>query len=222
MDILGKRSYDGSSSYSNPSPYGGDGRERGGGGGGGGGGGYGDAKRPRPEEILGEGYQAVTRVLMDRYVFAKVIGKGGATISSIRQSCGVQVKGLDIDPDNRLIVISGSLRQVLEAFEKVTDLLNTAYCQQQQQTEPFMVHLLIEHSRAGKVIGPKGATMQDMKVRSGSTQVRVQKDPKEFCGMLMRVVTMEGSPLAVKKAHFCFQELFLPDAAHMLAMSYAG
>jgi len=76
--------------------------------------------------------------------------------------------------------------------------------------------------QAGKVVGPKGATMQDMKVRSGAVQVRVDKNPRDFCGIMMRVVTIEGTPLAVKKAHFCFQELFLPDAAHQLVLAESG
>jgi hypothetical protein len=64
--------------------------------------------------------------------------------------------------------------------------------------------------------------MQDMKVRSGAVQVRVDKNPRDFCGIMMRVVTIEGTPLAVKKAHFCFQELFLPDAAHQLVLAESG
>ena len=202
MDVLGKRPFD-------PS-FGADA--------------YHDPKRAKPEEILGEGSQACTRVLMNRTLFSKIIGKGGQMISQIRSTCGANVKGLDIDSENRLVVISGSLRQTLEAFEKVTDLLNTAYTQQQSNppTEPFMVHILVEHNKAGKVIGPKGSTMQDMKLRSGAQQVRVQKDPRDFSGVLMRVVTIEGTALAVKKAHFCFQELFLPEPAHLLAMSESG
>ena len=202
MDVLGKRPFD-------PS-FGADA--------------YHDPKRAKPEEILGEGSQACTRVLMNRTLFSKIIGKGGQMISQIRSTCGANVKGLDIDSENRLVVISGSLRQTLEAFEKVTDLLNTAYTQQQSNppTEPFMVHILVEHNKAGKVIGPKGTTLQDMKLRSGVHQVRVQKDPRDFSGVLMRVVTIEGSALAVKKAHFCFQELFSPESAHLLAMTEAG
>ena len=101
MDVLGKRTFD-------PS-FGSD---------------YHDQKRAKPEEILGEGSQACTRVLMNRNVFAKIIGKGGQMISQIRSTCGANVKGLDIDIENRLVVISGSLRQTLEAFEKVTDVRN--------------------------------------------------------------------------------------------------
>lgn len=87
---------------------------------------------------------------------------------------------------------------------------------------PFVPFLIPFHLQAGKVVGPKGATMQDMKVRSGAVQVRVDKNPRDFCGIMMRVVTIEGTPLAVKKAHFCFQELFLPDAAHQLVLAESG
>ena len=52
MDVLGKRPFD-------PS-FGADA--------------YHDPKRAKPEEILGEGSQACTRVLMNRTLFSKIIG----------------------------------------------------------------------------------------------------------------------------------------------------
>ena len=88
----------------------------------------------------------MTRIYLTKAQFPKVIGKGGQHIQHIRASCGATVKGLDIDNEVRMLVISGSLRQTLEAFEKVTDILNTSYLQQ-PPTEPFMVNLVIEHGR---------------------------------------------------------------------------
>jgi hypothetical protein len=47
---------------------------------------------------------------------------GGATISHIRSTCGANVKGADVDADLRLLVLSGTPRQVLEAFDIVSEV----------------------------------------------------------------------------------------------------
>ena len=83
---------------------------------------------------------------MNRLEFSKVIGKGGQTISNIRTTCGAQVKGTDIDAENRLVIVTGTLRQVLEAFEMITDLMHAAYCQT-VPSEHFSVQMLLEHSK---------------------------------------------------------------------------
>ena len=83
---------------------------------------------------------------MNRLEFSKVIGKGGQTISNIRTTCGANVKGTDIDAENRLVIVTGTLRQVLEAFEMITDLMHAAYCQS-VPSEHFSVQMLLEHSK---------------------------------------------------------------------------
>ena len=61
---------------------------------------------------------------MNRLEFSKVIGKGGQTISNIRTTCGAQVKGTDIDAENRLVIVTGTLRQVLEGTEFLSCLFS--------------------------------------------------------------------------------------------------
>mmetsp|Transcript_23863 Transcript_23863/g.22960 ORF Transcript_23863/g.22960 Transcript_23863/m.22960 type:complete len:158 (+) Transcript_23863:75-548(+) len=136
-------------------------------------------KRLKPEDILGthDDRKSICRLWMNRTEFSKVIGKGGQTISHIRTTCGAQVKGTDIDVDNRLIVVTGTLRQVLEAFEMITDLMHASYCQS-IPSEHFSVQMLLEHGKAGRVVGQKGAKIQSLKIKSGAMQIRIQKDPK--------------------------------------------
>ena len=100
------------------------------------------------EDILGtqDDRKSTSRLWMNRLEFSKVIGKGGQTISNIRTTCGAQVKGTDIDAENRLVVVTGTLRQVLEAFEMITDLMHAAYCQT-VPSEHFSVQMLLEHSK---------------------------------------------------------------------------
>lgn len=57
------------------------------------------------EEIIGshDDKKATTRLFMGRQEFSKVIGKGGATITHIRNTCGANVKGFELDAENRVV-----------------------------------------------------------------------------------------------------------------------
>lgn len=41
----------------------------------------------------------------------------------------------------------------------------------------FAINLLIDHSKAGKVVGSKGGNIQTLKTKSGCAQIRILKDP---------------------------------------------
>ncbi len=58
------------------------------------------------EEILGgreEPGKAICRLLLNRAQFSRVIGKGGQTITHVRNATGVYMKGSDLDEENRLV-----------------------------------------------------------------------------------------------------------------------
>ena len=65
-------------------------------------------KQFKPEEILGyqDDKKATTRLLLSRQEFSKLIGKGGDTIKQIRTTCGANVKGFDIDSEERVVSAS--------------------------------------------------------------------------------------------------------------------
>ena len=67
--------------------------------------------------------------------------------------------GFDIDSESRLIVINGQPGQVFAAFEVVIDILFNSH-QHSPHSSEFQAQLLIENSKAGKVVGQKGATIQ--------------------------------------------------------------
>lgn len=180
-----------------------------------------EPKRMRPEEILGSPEKLTTRILMTRQEFSKVIGKGGATISHIRNTCGALIKGFDIDPENRLIVISGTLRNILEAFEAISELIHQSYAQS-TPTDNFSIQLLLEHTKAGRVVGQKGAMIQTLKLKSGTNQIKMQKDIREISGVQLRVLTIEGQLAAVRRAHFFVLELFTDPSQIASLGSAAG
>lgn len=51
-------------------------------------------------------------------------------------------------------MISGSFPQVVEAFDLVSDILYTNYMHS-NPGDPFTFHVMIEHAKAGRVVGPK-------------------------------------------------------------------
>lgn len=118
-----------------------------------------------------------SRILVKKSDFAKVIGKSGCMINHIKTKSGAAVKGSEVDEDNRIFVITGSMKQVLECFELITEQLHKAFIQSNIFTDAFCVYHLIEHSKAGKVVGTKGGNMQTLRTKSGCNQIRVLKDP---------------------------------------------
>jgi hypothetical protein len=42
------------------------------------------------------------------------------------------------------------------------------------------LHILLEHSKAGKAVGSKGTMMQTIKTKSGAAAIRIEKEPLVF------------------------------------------
>ena len=135
----------------------------------------------QPEEILNypeDPRRPSTRLLINKQEFSKVIGKGGNNISQIRQTCGAGIRGIDIDDNTRILIISGSPKQVLEAFEMVSENLYQHHLQIMMNPQSFIMQLLFDNQKAGRIIGTSGTNIHALKSRTGATQLRLQKDLK--------------------------------------------
>lgn len=80
--------------------------------------------------------------------------------------------------------MSGNLDQVLAAFDMISELLHQspsieggATLQSRLPDVPMQIHLLLEHQKAGKAVGTKGTMMQTMKMKSGASSIRIEKEP---------------------------------------------
>lgn len=131
-----------------------------------------DQKRARPSGDSGmmNSTDVTSRIGVSRSDFGKVIGKGGQTIANIRAKCGAGIKGTEVSEEKRLVsdffdffclincsaqlIISGTFPQVVEAFDLVSDILHSNHLHS-NPNEPFTFHVLIEHAKAGRVVGPK-------------------------------------------------------------------
>lgn len=95
------------------------------------------------------------------------------------------LKGSDVDEDHRLVLISGYLDAVLKAFDLVSELLEQsakfspdAAADSDSSRGVFAVHILLEHGKAGKAVGAKGAMMESIKRKSAVQNLRIEKEPK--------------------------------------------
>lgn len=168
-------------------------------------------KRFRPEEIIGtsQGDHVITRMLMSKLEFSKLIGKGGATITGIRSATGVNVRGTNVEDDLRLVLLAGPFQSVIRAFEMVSEILNGG-----NSVDSFVLclNMLLEHSKAGKVVGSKGAMIQSIQSKSGCQNVRIEKEPIDYSGVGLRKLSLEGTLSCVRRAHFMVHELYMQES----------
>ena len=188
-------------------------------------------KRLRPDEIAGmtkdDPNKSVTRLLLNKTQFSRVIGKGGQTIAHIRSATGVFMKGADIDEEWRLVLLTGTFDQVIGAFDMITEFLQqgdnaTTFPAHTRNPELTQINLLLEHSKAGKAVGSKGSMMQTIKVKSGAVSIRIEKDPMDVQGVSLRKLTIEGNVGSVRRAHLLVQELYAEPTSLQMSVAYAN
>jgi hypothetical protein len=103
-------------------------------------------------------------------------------ISHIRSSTGGSLRGADLDEENRLVLIAGTLSQVMKTFDMVSEIVVPgvaagALAAGAGPAESTTVFVLLENSRAGKVVGAKGTMLQLLKQKSGAQSLGIEKEP---------------------------------------------
>lgn len=171
----------------------------------------GDVKRHRSE--FDGGGEVYSRVHMHQSVFAKIIGKGGAMIKQLRQQYGAHLRGVDLNEDERMLVICGTFAQVMDCFDAVSELVHSSHTHGESANEMFSMSLMIENSRAGKLIGQKGSTMQSLKASSQAIHLQLNKEPMEVAGQPYRLLNITGPVSSVRRAHYYILDLFYDFSA---------
>lgn len=153
-------------------------------------------------EIVGGSLPSiVTRILLSRSEFSRVIGSSGSNITNIRQKAtGAVLRASDTEMDDKIIVIDGRPRDVKRAFEMIVDTIDWG-------GTTGNIRVALESFHAGKVLGSKGSTIKSIQSRSRATFIKMANDPIDISGVSMRIVTFEGSPGAVITAHQMFHEV---------------
>lgn len=112
---------------------------------------------------------------------------------------------------SRLFTITGTFRQVCECFDIIADFLFRINSQSAVVSGQSF-HVLIEHSKAGKLIGTNGTTLQSIKKHSHCSQIRICKEQNRVHGVNLRVMIFEGPIVSVKHAHRICQSILAEPA----------
>ena len=135
-----------------------------------------EQKKFRAEDITGaNSNQTMTRLILSRLEFSKIIGKGGSTITNIRNATGANLRGDTVDGDMRLVLLTGPYLGVLKAFDMICEILNN---NQSQDAGLLVISMMIQHEMAGRMVGKKGAMIQNVQNTSGCTNIRIEKEPR--------------------------------------------
>jgi RNA-binding protein Nova len=135
-----------------------------------------------------------------------IIGRGGATISSIQSKSGARVKvsnSKDYFPgtENRVVAISGGMPQVSQATLAVLhEVFNDSEAGRSGDANiQTSVDLIIPDMSCGLVIGKGGENIKALQDRSGA---RLQLTPKErqAMGTEERILAVTGTIAQVRNA----------------------
>lgn len=181
-----------------------------------------DFKDHRRIRLEGSGeYQ--TKILLKHTEFAKVIGRGGRMVNDLRQKTGAHIKGIDLEGDDRLIMISGRFNQMQEAFEEIVDVLFVSYSDFKERRllegssihdiSPFAVFLLLKNDQAGRLIGSRGATISDIQARTNCT-MQISREPASILpGEDLRGLVCEGGPRQIHAGHHAILSLYMQSGS---------
>lgn len=179
-------------------------------------------KRLKPEDITGGNTEdnrvGISRMLVNKLQFSKIIGKGGQTVNNIRANFQITMKCTEINEEERVIVLSGPPLRVISAFDAISEIL-TLPLPNSAPTSPldiFKFEFLVEPSKIGRVIGAKGQTISNLKPNCGLQQLQVIREPRDVGGVSLRVINLEGNILAVRRFHYALIELFCDPSTLMV------
>ncbi len=87
------------------------------------------------------------------------------------------------------------------AFEAIIEIIsgNNIRPAGEQHQGLMQAVFLIEHSKTGRVVGQKGANIQQLKLQSGAASLRIEKEVKTVGGLQVRKVVVEGGSRAIKR-----------------------
>jgi hypothetical protein len=77
-----------------------------------------------------DGRTLITRLIVSRDDLPKVVGIAGQIMTAIRDKTGGLVKAEDLpnSTEEKMIVLGGTLRQVIGAFDLVTEVITNIIC----------------------------------------------------------------------------------------------
>jgi predicted RNA-binding protein YlqC (UPF0109 family) len=146
--------------------------------------------------------EIVTRILLAASEMARVIGRGGEFINKIRGKTGASIKACDVENDDKVAVIVGEPGRVAMAFEMVLEKIAP------QRSDYCSIRLLVSNDEAGRIVGARGANINELRANSRATQVQIEKLPTAIGHMNLRVMTVEGNLRSLAYVHVGYHRMF--------------
>jgi len=144
------------------------------------------AKKAKPE-IEGD---MKCRILIDNSLVGTIIGKGGATVTRIRDETGTIINIIKGNPgaQQRVVQISGTVENIASAIFLITQLIaaNT-----EDKEKPTELALLVHKVQSGAIIGKAGSTIKQI-VTETATRLTLSNEP--LPGSTERKCSIFGTP----------------------------
>ncbi|PWA78664.1 K Homology domain-containing protein [Artemisia annua] len=128
-----------------------------------------------------------------------IIGKGGSTISDFQSRSNARIqlsRSYEYYPgtSDRIIMVSGTLDEVLDAFELIlTKLVNEFNAKDSKDAEPrTKLRLLVPNGSCGGIIG-KGGSMIKSFIEDSEANIKISPQDNSYIGLNDRLVTVSGT-----------------------------
>ncbi|XP_010543585.1 PREDICTED: protein BTR1-like isoform X2 [Tarenaya hassleriana] len=139
------------------------------------------------------------RFLVSNAAAGSVIGKGGSTITDFQAKSGARIqlsRNQEFFPGttDRIILISGTIKEVINALELILDKLNSEFhAEDGSDAEPRRrIRLVVPNSSCGSIIGKGGATIKSF-IEDSKAIIKISPLDNTYYGLSDRLVALSGT-----------------------------
>lgn len=140
------------------------------------------------------------RFLVSNPLAGAVIGKGGSTINDFQSQSGARIqlsRSHEFFPGttDRIIMISGTIDEILRAVDLVIDKLLTELHAEDQADDvgtKTKLRLIVPNSSCGSIIGKAGATIKSF-MDDSQAVIKISRLDHSYYGLNDRLVTLTGT-----------------------------
>ncbi|KAK4743066.1 hypothetical protein SAY87_001067 [Trapa incisa] len=156
---------------------------------------------PLPKSPTSDSLEKPTyiRFLVSNAAAGSVIGKGGSTITDFQSQSGARIqlsRNHEFFPgtSDRIIMISGSIDDILKAVELVLNkLLSEIPVEEINEVDQrSKVRLIVPNSFCGGIIGKGGATIKSF-IEESQAGIKISSQDNNYYGLTDRLVTVIGT-----------------------------
>jgi polyribonucleotide nucleotidyltransferase len=112
----------------------------------------------RVQEVLAELEREYWEQALNEAHVGPFLGKGGASIKQLRTDTGASI---DLQPNSRVVVVTGTEAQVADARNRILEFVA------EQELSNFSCEVRVPEAALPAVVGSKGATIRDLQEKSG-------------------------------------------------------